>query len=167
VGRMVDFADVLTQVGGASAPDDAPRSVRVNTAGWDSWLQPEPEPRAPRPGSFYADLDLDAASADAEEPVESPRVTPPIREEILASAYTGPAEPETVAPQPVDLAAELAEARLQMLSPPELRALRRRLARRVHPDLPTADQPDHESMVRVNVAIDTALRDKTVHIQRR
>jgi len=46
-----------------------------------------------------------------------------------------------------------------------LRALRRRLARRVHPDLPAADRPDLASMVRVNVAIDAALRLRRANLR--
>ena len=166
---MVQFAEVLSQV--RSEHESAPpvRGVRVNTAGWDSWLKAEEAP-APSPGNFYLDAEADAEVREAEDaaPAEGTTAAGPIREEILRSDYAGPAatpdiqlqESPAYRPEPLDLARELARQRLENLDETQLRALRRRLARRVHPDLPSADAPDSHAMVRVNVAIDAALRER-------
>jgi hypothetical protein len=168
---MVHFADVLSQVSTDTGSEDTLHSVRVNTAGWDSWLKAELDVKAPAASSFYLDLENIVDEPDVEEELEA--AATPFREDILHSPYAGPVaepladdRPRETAP-PIDLSNELAHERLQLLSEPDLRALRRRLARRVHPDVPTADCPDAAAMVRVNVAIDDALRERRLRVPRR
>jgi hypothetical protein len=168
---MVHFADVLSQVGTDTGSQDTLHSVRVNTAGWDSWLKPGLDAKAPTASSFYLDLENIVDEPEVEE--EPQTVATPFREDILHSPYAGPVagalpddQPQQIAP-PIDLSNELAHDRLQLMSEPDLRALRRRLARRVHPDVPTADCPDAAAMVRVNVAIDDALRERRLRAPRR
>ena len=164
---MVQFADVLSQLGSEPEPDGPTRTVRVNTAGWDSWLKDEASP-APTPGSFYIDPEAEDAIDEADFAPHAHGPDARMREEILQSDYRGPAgnaearQPEAEAPrvEPLDLARELSKHRLETMSETQLRALRRRLARRVHPDLQDADAPDPQAMARVNVAIDTALRQR-------
>jgi hypothetical protein len=159
---MMQFAEVLSKVGSDDEPADPVRTVRVNTTGWDSWLKSDAAP-APSPGNLYLDDEI----SDEEPEAASPEAeSSSFREEVLRSDYQGPGatgqeQAEAPArPEPLDLASELARHRLEVMSEAELRALRRRLARRVHPDLPDADTPGSEAMVRVNVAIDAALRER-------
>ena len=162
---MVQFAEVLSQVGAdfAQAAKAKP-GVRVNTAGWDSWLQADSDDRTvgERLAQTYI-LDDEAVEPDEPLPKPDPQPQSVPQEEQVTSKAAPPPPPSRPSPQPLDLASELALERLMTLSERDLRALRRQLARRVHPDLPNADQPDLRSMVRVNVAIDTALRLRRTH----
>ena len=163
---MVQFAEVLSKVGAEFAQTaEAKPGVRVSTAGWDSWLKADDDDRSvgERLARAYV---LDDEAPEPEVLVEQPDIQP-IKQAEKASphAQEPPAPPAPPAPPPLDLAAELARERLLTLSDLELRALRRRLARRVHPDLPNADRPDLASMVRVNVAIDAALRLRRANLR--
>lgn len=144
---MAYFADILAEVAARNS-DHINNVVRVNTAGWNAWYASENRPGSgepDRPGAAYVDAQFEAEFDEAPEPARphDPRPHDP-----------RPNEPE----QPVNLAAELAAPRLRDLSLRELRALRRQLARRVHPDVRRAATYGGDAMARVNVAIDAAIR---------
>ncbi len=163
---MVQFAEVLSQVGVDFAQTaKAKPGVRVNTAGWDSWLKADDDDRSvgERLAQTYL-LDDEFREPDV-APEPRTRQTPHTLDMDLAGPKASPIQPARPAPPPLDLAAELARERLMAMSELELRALRRRLARRVHPDLPNADQPDLQAMVCVNVAIDAALRLRRANLR--
>jgi hypothetical protein len=160
---MVQFAEVLSQVSadlGYTAT--ANKTVRVNTTGWDSWLKADADEKSvvERIAQTYV-LDDEITHPNIEPDATEPD-TPPVPEEPIAAA---PEPPPPPSPAPLDLAAELSREHLISLSDHELRALRRRLARRVHPDLPNADHADLSSMVMVNVAIDAALRRRRPNLR--
>ena len=109
---MPRFIDVLAEVGHKAGDEEgiAPH-VRVNTSGWSAWMAPgerRDEPVEHRLSDDYGDEpNLEGAGPIFEQPRE----------------------------EPIDLAIELDAGRLQSLPLRELRALRRRLARHVHPDV--------------------------------
>ena len=142
---MPQFSDILSQIqADAEERTRAARSPRLNTSGWDSWMAPDGPPEGQRTAQPNRDY-IAVGPPPASEPAPAVEVPPPL-----------PKEP---APAPLDLATELAEARLQGLSVPELQALRRRLAGHLHPDLaPRGSQSDADAMTQVNVTIDAAIR---------
>jgi hypothetical protein len=142
---MARFTDVLDEVEHKAEEAEAQaHSVRVNTSGWSGWMAPgeqTEEPAARWPGEDYG---LGLASEG-----EAPIIEPP-------------------GPEAVDLAAELDAGRLQAMSLRDLRALRRRLARHVHPDIADGQGSDidPQAMARVNQAIDAAIRAQLVGVGR-
>jgi hypothetical protein len=157
ISLMPQFADVLSQVQAtAELAELAAKSVRVNTTGWDHWITSEiSDDAAPslRPGAEYLD---EPPFPSASEPQFRPKPAPQPAAPPPPQAQPEPVpEPEP----PLDLKAELAQQRLQSMSLHELRALRRRLARRVHPDIPARQRvPDPGAMAKVNVEIDAAIK---------
>ena len=141
VRDMPRFADILSEIGqNLEESDETSHSVRVNTSGWSSWMAP-----GDREDGLVERRLADEYGADRVEPFpELPR------------------EPQ------IDLAVELAEERLQTLPLRELRALRRRLALHVHPDVAGGQggEVDSQAMARVNTAIDAAIRAQLVVVGR-
>lgn len=146
---MVRFADILQTIEGASpgSPEGSP-NARVSAAIWDHDIGREAASAA-----FSADKAPFTGRAE--------KATYEIEDEIAFVPLHPSPEPPRVTRPDIDLGRELAADRLQRLSTTELKALRRVLARRVHPDAQSnIGAQDSDAMARVNSAIDAAMAKK-------
>ena len=168
---MTAFKDVLQQIEEAAshlgrAPHPAPNR------GWDGWIAAMLENPA-RPDHLDTET-VRAAGHFAREKSEAARAADAFFQHLRAAAIdpeddarqpqvASTAERAGTAEQPLDLERELAPLRLSRMSLPDLAALRRSLARRLHPDLADAGHDAAaraEAMARVNVVIDAQIRTR-------